>query len=106
MAGGRASSRAMKIVHSPKSLCFVNGIRAVELAKRRVLDLRGYVCPYPQLATLKALRSMEPGEELEVVTDNPPSVQNVPAIAKKEGHEVVGVYQIGEGLWKIVIRKR
>lgn len=93
-------------MHFPRALRPRNGIWDMELAKRRVLDLRGYVCPYPQLATLKALRSMEPGEELEVVTDNPPSVQNVPAIAKREGHEVVGVYQIGEGLWKIVIKRR
>ncbi len=93
-------------MHFSRALRPHNGIQDMELAKRRVLDLRGYVCPYPQLATLRALRSMEPGEELEVMTDNPPSVQNVPAIAKREGHEVVGVYQIGEGLWKIVIRRR
>ncbi|MEZ0248235.1 MAG: sulfurtransferase TusA family protein [Thermoproteus sp.] len=77
----------------------------MEQIKRRVLDLRGYVCPYPQLAALKALRSMEVGEELEVVTDNPPSVENVPAIARREGQEVVSVRQTGEGLWRIVIRK-
>jgi tRNA 2-thiouridine synthesizing protein A len=77
----------------------------MELVKRRVLDLRGYVCPYPQLATLKALRSMGPGEVLEVLTDNPPSVQNVPAIARREGHEVLGVEQAGENLWRIVIRR-
>lgn len=69
------------------------------------MDLRGYVCPYPQLATLKALKAMAVGEELEVLTDNPPSRENVPAVARREGQEVVEVAEAEPGVWRIVIRR-
>jgi len=77
----------------------------MEVAVKR-LDLRGYVCPYPQLATLKELRNSPPGTIIEVITDNPPSCENVPSVARREGHEVLGVEEVGKGIWKIVIRRR
>jgi tRNA 2-thiouridine synthesizing protein A len=70
------------------------------------LDLRGYVCPYPQLATLKELRNSPPGTIIEVITDNPPSCENVPSVARREGHEVLGVEEVERGVWRIVIRRR
>ncbi|AFA39057.1 putative redox protein, regulator of disulfide bond formation [Pyrobaculum oguniense TE7] len=69
-----------------------------------VLDLKGRVCPYPQLATLRAIRALPPGSTLEVITDNPPSCENVPAVARREGKEVLGVFEVEPGVWKIVIR--
>jgi tRNA 2-thiouridine synthesizing protein A len=70
------------------------------------LDLRGYVCPYPQLATLKELRNSPPGTIIEVITDNPPSCENVPSVARREGHEVLSVEEVEKGVWRIVIRRR
>jgi tRNA 2-thiouridine synthesizing protein A len=70
------------------------------------LDLRGYVCPYPQLATLKELRNSPPGTIIEVITDNPPSCENVPSVARREGHEVLSVEEVERGVWRIVIRRR
>ena len=77
----------------------------MEVAVKR-LDLRGYVCPYPQLATLKELRNSLPGTIIEVITDNPPSCENVPSVARREGHEVLGVEEVERGVWRIVIRRR
>jgi tRNA 2-thiouridine synthesizing protein A len=77
----------------------------MEVAVKR-LDLRGYVCPYPQLATLKELRNSPPGTIIEVITDNPPSCENVPSVARREGHEVLGVEEVERGVWRIVIRRR
>lgn len=56
----------------------------------RVLDLCGEACPYPPIYTLEELRDMRSGEVLEVITDHPPSVTNVPQAVLKEGHEVLG----------------
>jgi tRNA 2-thiouridine synthesizing protein A len=72
---------------------------------RYVLDLRGYVCPYPQILTLKALKRLNEGAELEVIIDNPASCENVPAVLKKEGHEVLGVERIEPGVWRIRVVK-
>jgi len=77
----------------------------MEVAIKR-LDLRGYVCPYPQLATLKELRNSPPGTIIEVLTDNPPSCENVPSVARREGHEVLGVEDVEKGVWRIEIRRR
>ncbi len=77
----------------------------MEMAVKR-LDLRGYVCPYPQLATLKELRNSPPGTIIEVITDNPPSCENVPSVARREGHEVIAVEEVERGVWRIVIRRR
>jgi tRNA 2-thiouridine synthesizing protein A len=73
---------------------------------RYVLDLRGYVCPYPQIMTLQALRKLRDGELLEVVVDNPASCENVPAAVRREGHEVLGVEKVGLGVWRIKVVKR
>jgi tRNA 2-thiouridine synthesizing protein A len=70
------------------------------------LDLKGYMCPYPQFLTLQALKKLKDGEILEVITDNPASCENVPAAVKRAGHEVLSVEKIGLGVWKIVVIKR
>ena len=45
-------------------------------------------------------------DSLEVLTDNPPSCENVPRSVEEEGHKVEKVERVEEGVWKIVIRKR
>jgi TusA-related sulfurtransferase len=60
------------------------------LSPDRVLDLRGETCPYPPVYTLEELADMQPGQVLEVLTDNPPSIHTIPFYAAKQGHEVIG----------------
>ena len=55
----------------------------------RVLDLRGETCPYPPVYTLEELADMGPGEVLEVLTDNPPSIHTIPFYAAKQGHRLL-----------------
>jgi tRNA 2-thiouridine synthesizing protein A len=43
---------------------------------------------------------------LEVLTDNPPSCENVPRAAKEDGHDVLSVENIDRGVWRIVVVKR
>lgn len=71
-----------------------------------ILDVRGYVCPYPVIYTRKALAMLPPGKILEVITDNPPSCESVPEAARKDGHEVLSVDKVEEGVWRILIVKR
>jgi TusA-related sulfurtransferase len=69
------------------------------------LDVRGLVCPYPEMLTLERLEKLKNGETLLVRTDNPPSVESIPHKVQSRGHRVESVREIGKGLWEIVIRK-
>ncbi len=69
------------------------------------LDLRGYTCPYPQLLSANALKTIETGSLLEIIIDNPPSLETVPRSIKNNGQEYVKTEQLRPGLWKIVARK-
>jgi TusA-related sulfurtransferase len=46
------------------------------------LDMVGEPCPYPAVATLEALPQLKKGEILEVVSDCPQSINNIPLDAK------------------------
>lgn len=68
------------------------------------LDVRGQVCPYPELLTLKALQSLSAGDTLEIVIDNPPSVRDIPVTLSKRGYKSPEVTRLESGTWKIVIQ--
>lgn len=52
-----------------------NGSR-VQVARR--VDCRGYSCPRPQLMTKKAVNEVGSGAVVEVLVDNPTSVEALP----------------------------
>jgi TusA-related sulfurtransferase len=68
------------------------------------LDVRGQVCPYPELLTLKAIQNLSAGDTLEVVIDNPPSVRDIPVTLEKRGHKTPKIVRLDRGTWKIVIQ--
>ena len=51
------------------------------------LDVRGLVCPFPQVLVTKALESLSTDDILEVLIDNPPSVRDIPPVLEKKGYE-------------------
>jgi len=52
------------------------------------LDLTGLKCPLPALKTRKALRSLKPGDRLEVHCTDPLSVIDIPALIRETGDSV------------------
>lgn len=53
------------------------------------LDVKGYVCPHPQLYTKKALDKLKPGDVVIVVFDNPSSAESITSLVEREGHKIV-----------------
>ncbi len=53
------------------------------------LDVKGYVCPHPQLYTKKGLEKLKQGEILELIFDNPSSGESIAAMCQAEGNEIV-----------------
>ena len=72
--------------------------------KRYLLDVRGMVCPYPELLTTRALKSLSSGDTLEVFVDNPPSVRDVPITVKERGYRVEEPTTLEKGGWKLTIQ--
>jgi tRNA 2-thiouridine synthesizing protein A len=68
------------------------------------LDVRGEICPYPQVKTLAALKKLAPSDQLEVLTDHPPALETVPAQAARLGY-AADITEVGAAEWCIVLRK-
>jgi TusA-related sulfurtransferase len=69
-----------------------------------VLDVKGEICPYPDIKTRKKLKQMKPGQVLEVLTDYPLSVERIPRNVGKEGHKVLKVERIDGPTYRILIQ--
>lgn len=69
-----------------------------------ILDVKGEVCPYPDVKTQKKVKSMKSGEILEVLVDYPLSAERIPRSMEKSGHEVLEVEKTGTGEWRILIK--
>jgi len=67
------------------------------------LDVRGLVCPYPQLLVTRALSSLSPNETLEVILDNPPSVRDIPPVLEGRGYKT-NIIRLDSTTWKIIIQ--
>ncbi|HEY8542599.1 MAG TPA: sulfurtransferase TusA family protein [Pseudothermotoga sp.] len=55
---------------------------------QRILDVRGEVCPIPDLRTKKELELMQNGEILLVIVDYPISKERIPSYYKRLGFDV------------------
>jgi tRNA 2-thiouridine synthesizing protein A len=69
-----------------------------------LLDVRGYVCPQPQLYTKKCLEKIQTGEVLEILFDNPSSEESITSYLDNTGDEVVQRDSQG-GLYRFKVRK-
>ena len=56
----------------------------------QVLDCRGLSCPMPILKTKKTIGTMKAGQILEVQSSDPGTKNDLPAFAKRSGHEFMG----------------
>lgn len=68
------------------------------------LDLKGEVCPYPSIITLKALKELKSGQVLEVVSDCSAALHNIPLDVQKIGAKVVLTQQISNDI-RFLIKK-
>ncbi len=69
-----------------------------------VLDLKGLKCPMPALFAKRALLRAPHGAAIEIVTDDPLAVLDVPHMCHHDGFEVVSLRRDGD-LTRMVLRK-
>ncbi len=66
------------------------------------LDVKGYVCPHPQLYTKSALSKIKSGETLKLLFDNASSGESISSMCDKEGDEIIEqVTNAGSYVWTI-----
>lgn len=69
------------------------------------LDLSGLKCPLPVLRTRKALKSLRPGDCLEVRCTDPLAIIDVPNLIRETGDHIEVLKQGAEGI-VFLIEKR
>lgn len=69
------------------------------------LDVKGYVCPYPQLYTLKSMEKLQPGNVLEIVFDNPSSMETITMASNKKGYKILEKTQPEAGVFLVKLQK-
>lgn len=73
------------------------------------LDLRGVECPLNWAKAKVRLEYLAPGEQIELVIDDPKGRRDIPRAAEAEGYAVVDVSEPSAAdappQWRIVIEK-
>jgi tRNA 2-thiouridine synthesizing protein A len=69
------------------------------------LDARGLKCPMPIVKTAQAIKTVAPGDLLEVVATDPGSVADFAAWSRSTGNELVESGGQG-GEYRFVIRRK
>lgn len=68
------------------------------------LNLQGKLCPFVLFYAKKKLETIAPGEELEVLTDDPTAKETIPGWCSTHNYEVLEIDESG-GQIKIIIKK-
>jgi tRNA 2-thiouridine synthesizing protein A len=66
------------------------------------LDVRGEICPYPMMKASEALKKLQQGESLQVLTDHAPALSTIPWEAAKHGFRAT-IERVGSPEWLITL---
>ena len=77
-----------------------------EIKPNETLDVRGEICPNPDVRTMTMLEKMEKGQILEVLVDYPLSVERIPRNVENRKHKVLGVEQVKGPEHRILIEAK
>ena len=70
----------------------------------RILDVRGWSCPWSILKAESFLRLMEPGKVLEVLASDPQIIKDLPSVLKQRDDLLIGVEQ-QKSVYRIYLRR-
>ncbi|MGB9618641.1 MAG: sulfurtransferase TusA family protein [Desulfomonilaceae bacterium] len=71
----------------------------------KVIDARGSACPGPLLEAKKGIGQVKVGEIPEIRSSDPGTRNDIPAWAKKVGHEYLGVLE-AEGYDRLFVTRK
>jgi len=71
----------------------------------QVLDCKGLNCPMPVLKTKKAIDGIKSGQVLEVISTDPGSKSDIPALLNRLGHELLDTKEEGNVITFFIKKK-
>jgi tRNA 2-thiouridine synthesizing protein A len=60
------------------------------------LDARGLLCPLPVIRTQDRIKTLQPGELLEVIATDPGTMQDIPSWCRVHGHQLLAVETVDD----------
>ena len=73
---------------------------------KKVLDVRGEICPYPMMMTVRELKKLQPADDgLEVLTDHAPALDTIPTQANRLGF-TARIEEVGSPEWRITLTRQ
>ena len=74
------------------------------MSERTVVDARGSFCPGPLMELIGWIKLAQGGDELEVLSTDKGSANDIPEWVKKVGHDFLGTHEEA-GVWHITVKK-
>lgn len=68
------------------------------------LNTLGLLCPLPLLFAVRDMASLEPGQILEIIGDDPGLYEDIPAWCERTGHRLLG-FEEDEGVIQCWVEK-
>ncbi len=69
------------------------------------LDCTGLLCPMPVVKTKKALKPLEIGQTLEMISTDAGATPDMQAWSRQTGHDLLSAEELDGGVYRFVIRK-
>jgi tRNA 2-thiouridine synthesizing protein A len=83
----------------------MSNVDLASITAAKVVDARGSACPGPLLEAKKGIGSVKVGEVLEIKSSDSGTRNDIPAWAKKVGHEYLGVLE-AEGHDRLFVTRK
>lgn len=77
-----------------------------EIPVTGVLDTFGMLCPMPIIKTAARFKTLNPGDVLKVLSDDPGIKEDMPAWCKTSGNELLKIVEMGEEIHVYVRKSR
>jgi tRNA 2-thiouridine synthesizing protein A len=71
----------------------------------KTLDARGLSCPMPVLKSKKALKEIDVGQVLEILSTDPGSMADIPAWSRTTGQELLSSEELGPKDYRFLVKR-
>ena len=74
------------------------------MVNRRIVDAKGSFCPGPLMELIAAMKMVEIGDEIEILSTDKGSATDIPEWIRKVKHEYIGTAE-ENGVWHVLVKR-